>query len=554
MYILGMLPTMYDYSNGSVLEQEIRDASGALKTVTENTYQEYTGGYAPAANGYTSLLLWTGSAFPVTNPYELFTLGDLKNNKLLRIKTATTTLYRDSGISTKQITYSYDNPSHYKLSRMITTDSKGKTITTRASYPQDMSGEPFMSELIAQNRLNPQIVSQTHKGTVEDPEQSLLRRQYTYYSDTTTPNGLVLPSEVHTLKGDPGNQEQRQVYEQYDSQGRLLQYRQTNGTPVSYIWGYHNSKPIAKLEGIAYSEINPLAISTLQNLSDNDQDSSSEQSLRNSLDGLRSSHPGAMVTTFTYDPLVGVTSLTDHKGYTTTYFYDAFNRLEAVKDAQGNITGGHAYNYASQAMPSEPLIAGVSYGSSENDHQWFSGEASGGSGDYSYGWFEGIGDSSTDFEANTSGTSNTYQLMTNCAVTKYVKLVVTDNITGEVAEAVKVNNNGCNYPALVVNVTYGTHSDTWQNFIANVSGGSGSYSYAWHKGVGTSSFTFETNVCGTLPNYQLQVSCSTYQWVELVVTDTLSGESVAKVIRSNNSPCSGGGPQPIESDPFDPEQ
>ena len=140
--------------------------------------------------------------------------------------------------------------------------------------------------------------------------------------------------------------------------------------------------------------------------------------------------------------------------------------------------------------------------------------------------------------------------MVNCSDTQYVKLLVTDNVTGETTEVTKVNDNACAYAPLVVSVTYGTHSDTYQDFISNLSGGSGNVTYAWYKGVGTSSFTFEVNVSGTQPNYQLAVSCSTYRWVKLVVTDTVTGETVDKVIKSNNSPCSGGG----GGNPIDPEQ
>ena len=53
----------------------------------------------------------------------------------------------------------------------------------------------------------------------------------------------------------------------------------------------------------------------------------------------------AQVTTFTYDPLIGVTSVTDPRGETIYYSYDNFNRLEFVKDAQGNILSKNEYNY-----------------------------------------------------------------------------------------------------------------------------------------------------------------------------------------------------------------
>ncbi|MNT25435.1 hypothetical protein D3C72_1609540 [compost metagenome] len=58
-------------------------------------------------------------------------------------------------------------------------------------------------------------------------------------------------------------------------------------------------------------------------------------------------HPeDAQMTTYTYDPLIGMTSMTDHKGQTTYYEYDGFQRLILIKDQFGNIVKQFQYNYA----------------------------------------------------------------------------------------------------------------------------------------------------------------------------------------------------------------
>ena len=65
------------------------------------------------------------------------------------------------------------------------------------------------------------------------------------------------------------------------------------------------------------------------------------------LNGLRT-NPNlsqAMVTTYTYEPLVGVTSITDPRGYTTTYIYDDFNRLKEVRDEDNNLVTDYEYHY-----------------------------------------------------------------------------------------------------------------------------------------------------------------------------------------------------------------
>ena len=63
------------------------------------------------------------------------------------------------------------------------------------------------------------------------------------------------------------------------------------------------------------------------------------------MNALRTSFPNAFIKTYTYDPLVGVTSITDPKGDTVYYTYDGLGRLQYVKDAQGKLLTDYQYHY-----------------------------------------------------------------------------------------------------------------------------------------------------------------------------------------------------------------
>lgn len=56
----------------------------------------------------------------------------------------------------------------------------------------------------------------------------------------------------------------------------------------------------------------------------------------------------AFLATYTYKPLVGMTSSTDAKGEATFYEYDSFQRLKTVKNSEGNILKNYNYHYKTQ--------------------------------------------------------------------------------------------------------------------------------------------------------------------------------------------------------------
>lgn len=63
------------------------------------------------------------------------------------------------------------------------------------------------------------------------------------------------------------------------------------------------------------------------------------------IDDIRFYPKDAQITSYTYKPLVGMTSMMDPKGMTTTYEYDDFGRLKWVKDQNGNILKENTYHY-----------------------------------------------------------------------------------------------------------------------------------------------------------------------------------------------------------------
>lgn len=66
------------------------------------------------------------------------------------------------------------------------------------------------------------------------------------------------------------------------------------------------------------------------------------------IDEIRVFPVDARMTTYTYDPPIGMTSMTDENNRTTFYEYDGLGRLRLIKDDNGNIIKRVCYNYAGQ--------------------------------------------------------------------------------------------------------------------------------------------------------------------------------------------------------------
>jgi YD repeat-containing protein len=158
--------------------------------------------------------------------------------------------------------------------------------------------------------------------------------------------GLI--AEEKMAKSTGGNEFDVQVtYDLYDGKGNVLQITTKDGIVTSYLWGYNQQYPIAKVIGATYEQaIGFVDMSVINN--PNVSDNALRTELAKIRNGLVSSN--AMVSTYTYAPLIGMTSETDPNGRTTYYEYDPFGRLMHLRDSKNNILKKYCYNYAGQPI------------------------------------------------------------------------------------------------------------------------------------------------------------------------------------------------------------
>lgn len=141
-------------------------------------------------------------------------------------------------------------------------------------------------------------------------------------------------------------------FDKFDSGGNILEYHKVDNIRTSFYWGYSNTLPVIKAENVTYDELKEavfLSNGNFQKLLDDIGELTSENQKNiwsNFNTNLIGNLPtGSFVTTYTYKPLIGITSQTDPNGQTTYYEYDDSGRLKCIKDNNGNILKTYEYHY-----------------------------------------------------------------------------------------------------------------------------------------------------------------------------------------------------------------
>ncbi|WP_281336236.1 hypothetical protein [Flavobacterium eburneipallidum] len=354
-YFIPGIPNRINLSNGQLLKEIHANKNGNIVNEKEYLYE---------TNNSNRITIKGVKRFDILDyginlPSIEIRFYDV-NSEWRYLKSVTEKIYNINGNNpvTTTTNYKYENATHKNLTETQTTNSEGKQIITTNQYPSDYPTNTGMTAndfdvMISKNILNPVIKQQTKVNS------NLLATQVSKYKNwnldingDNVPDNIFLPENVKTAKGT-NSPENRIQYHSYYPNGNVQEVSKFDGTHIVYIWGYKDEYPIAMIENATYTEVSSY-VSDLQTKSNLDTDncldsqSCNEKNLRTALNSLRNDATYKdkwQVSTYTYNPLIGVTSMTDSKGNIIYYNYDSFNRLQNVKDKDGNILSENEYHY-----------------------------------------------------------------------------------------------------------------------------------------------------------------------------------------------------------------
>lgn len=239
---------------------------------------------------------------------------------------------------------------HYQPTEISRARSDGALDVDKLYYPYNgYLALPYWNStelgsfaaLSLQNRIASPVLTQRYSNG------KLVSATKDVYGYFTTSSGSILDvSDILKYNTVSQSFEPEVKIVNRNTYGHIVETRNKLGPSTTYLYSYNGQLPVAEIRNAGYPSVEGVltgapAITTFSNLPSPDKSAVDAFLLP-----LKTALPDAHITSYTYKPLVGLTSQTDPKGMTISYTYDTFNRLENIKDQNGDIVKNYKYGYA----------------------------------------------------------------------------------------------------------------------------------------------------------------------------------------------------------------
>ncbi len=310
-------------------------------------------------------------------------------------------------------------------------DSKNNIIEKQIKYSID-STSSINEKMKEYHMVNiPTEIITNITSTERKKEINRIHNQY--IQDIEKTKNLISLGKIESSKSGISDLRTDVIFERYDLKGNIVHYMTINGENIIHLWGYNGLYPVAEIKNAKYEEVQS-AVKKIFPVSDIESfyllpmNQEYEARLRNG--DLQKEMPNSQVTTYTYEPLVGMKSMTTPNGEVTTYEYDSSGRLITIRDNNLKQTSSYDYNYNTAMLVK--LAGNLSTSSSYpmGTTQVFTVSANGGSGKYQYSWTLKNSSGSLLYD-NSNSTASSISVTLNQQGTMILTCIVTDSRTGE---------------------------------------------------------------------------------------------------------------------------
>jgi hypothetical protein len=231
--------------------------------------------------------------------------------------------------------YTYDQ--YDNISREETTNSRGDQIRTDYKYPGNFPSSTTYSAMVQRHIISPLVEK---KVTVNNIPVMIHKINYRELADQ---DGVFVPSSEqikNTINASEQASDTRITYDIYDTYGNMVEMHTDDNIPQSFVYGYNGQYLVAQVKGLNYQTAstlaNPNLLSSLP---------TTQLQVAHLLNMYNYLEPNISLKTFTYQPLVGVTSETDDQKNTIYYEYNGFQQLQLIRDKYNKILKRFCYKY-----------------------------------------------------------------------------------------------------------------------------------------------------------------------------------------------------------------
>jgi hypothetical protein len=336
-----------DWRHGQLLNKTIKNNANQTVSEQQNIYTNTVLSYIPASK-----------VFPSRQNKDAYFLNYNFLTGWPKLTTQIDKIYDINGASEiiSEKAFEYSSTNHKYMTKESSINSDGTTFSTETKYIEDydntaMSGN--IGVLKGKNILSTSIdVRQNRRGLTTQGTITELNSDAQPISvyKLEILNPITIPfsalSIIPTVPGFTVNPYTKKTAITYFNKRPQTITKQGNDV-TTYLWGYNDFSLLAEIKnGTTAAVTTALTASSLNfgSFSTNYV----ESSLITQLNTLRDNLSTSLVTSYTYLPSIGVSTVTSPNKLAMRYLYDKFERLEVIKDNNQKIVKSYQYNFKNQ--------------------------------------------------------------------------------------------------------------------------------------------------------------------------------------------------------------